>query len=88
MAKFYEKMLKRGPTARCGSSGSSSGDVEAKAMAIAVLLGRVHNARRMALNSPKRKLRDSTVGFRYILIRAKFQSFVGVYVSKVEYRNR
>ena len=44
MTKFYEKMLKQGAASGGGVARGAGRDVEAEAMAIAVLLGGVHHA--------------------------------------------
>ena len=53
MTKFYEKMLKQGAAPSGGVARCAGRDVEAEAVAVAVLLGRVHDAGRVALG-PKR----------------------------------
>jgi CHAT domain-containing protein len=49
MTKFYEKMLKQGERPAAALPRSASRDVEAKAVAVALLLGGVHDAGRVAI---------------------------------------
>ena len=49
MTKFYED-VEPGPAPGSGFARSASRDVEAEAMAVSILLGRVHHARRVAVS--------------------------------------
>ena len=58
MTKFYEKMLKQGEPPGSGAASRASRDVEAEAMAVALLLGRVHHAGRVALRAAKQRAKS------------------------------
>jgi hypothetical protein len=55
--EVLRKDVEAGPVARGCSQGSASRDVEAEAMAVAVLLGRVHDAGRVAITKSSNGVR-------------------------------